>query len=80
LAFSGRNTYIRRGTSHTRSVINIKIIIIKSFPTKPTGETAISLPASSTIIVVEKLIKNKPNPKEIPLMKRFKFDLSLSFL
>jgi Tfp pilus assembly pilus retraction ATPase PilT len=69
-----------RGTSHTRSVINIKIVIIKSFPIKPTGEIEISLAASSTIIVVEKLIKNKPNPKGIPLMKRFKFDFCLSVL
>jgi hypothetical protein len=48
---------------------------MKSFPIKPTGETAISLPASIIIIVVEKLIKNKPNSKEIPFKNRFKYDL-----
>ena len=53
----------------------IKIIIMKSFPIKPTGETAISLHASIIIIVVEKLIKNKQNSKEIPFKNRFKYDL-----
>ena len=58
--------YTSRGTSHTNRVMNVKIAMTINFPIKSTDEAPISFPASKTIMVVEKLIKNIPNPNETP--------------
>ncbi len=79
MAFSENKRYINRGTSHTRRVIRVKIITTRIFPVKSADEAPISFPASRTMMVVEKFIKNIPNPNEPPLMDDTKFDFGLSF-
>ena len=69
LALSGNIKYIKRGISQTRSVISIKINITKILPVNAADEAHISFPASSTIKVVEKFIKNITKPKDNPLIK-----------
>lgn len=57
--------------------MSIKIIKTINFPYMSADELPICFPASKIISVVEKFIKNIPNPKESPLINCVSLDVFL---